>query len=388
MTNFKRPLTLSNPKNRFELSGNKEIFYSIVSDMNQYGGDLAPSEHWNWKLCEWHTAVDNNTAGYTEELFDRSYSQLKMMLDPWVGVTGMKPIEADSVVRYEDFLRSIDQLGLLPDDILSYGQSNDWRETDLGTVMDVNLIEAFCYRKVVGKIAICEVGGGYGRLAEVMMGGVWDSIHYVLVDAVPGSLMYAYLYLKSQLPNRHIGAYFNGDPYNEDYDCYILPAWHTYLLGSSAFDICVNIESMQEMEQHQVDYYLDLFDRLIMEDGQIYLSNARDYVFKGQWKIPNHWETLFLNNTPRSWSADHPTHILQNKSGDFSNRREVLEGVFKQQVDAWHRVMLVNEQKRCIDDKNTLCAELEKTIEDLTNNQSSIGFFSKVRLIWRRFIHI
>lgn len=367
MTNLRRPLTLGNPLTRFDLFGDKELFYSIVSDMIEHGGDLSPSDHWNWKIGKWHAELDNDTTGYTEELFDRNYSQLKMMLDPWIGVTGMKFIDDLAVTKYEGFLSSIDQLGLLPDDILSYGQSNGWRETDLGTVMDVNLIRTFSDQRQVSKIAVCEVGGGYGRLAEVMMSGLWDSMHYVLVDAVPGSLMYAYLYLKTQLPHLHVGAYFNGDPYNEDYDCYIMPAWHAHLLGSLSFDICVNIESMQEMEQHHVNYYLKLFDRLTIVEGQIYLSNARDYVFKGKWEIPNHWETLFLNNTPRSWTADHPTHILHKKSGDFSKRRSVLEGVFKQQVDSWHKDLLINEQKQHLLDRDRICAELQQTINSLTN---------------------
>jgi hypothetical protein len=35
-----------------------------------------------------------------------------MMLDPWVGITGMKLVDEDSVARYEGFLRAIDHLGL------------------------------------------------------------------------------------------------------------------------------------------------------------------------------------------------------------------------------------------------------------------------------------
>ncbi|QPD03473.1 MAG: putative sugar O-methyltransferase [Candidatus Nitrospira kreftii] len=386
MANLSGPLTLSNPFTRFDLLGDKELFYSIVSDMIEHGGELAPSDHWNWKLGDWHAELPNDTTGYTAELFDRNYSQLKMMLNPWIGITGMKLVDEDSVARYECFLRSVEHLGLLPDDILSYGRANGWRETDLGTVMDVNLIRAFSDHQQAPRIAVCEVGGGYGRLAEVLMMGLWDSMHYVLVDAVPGSLMYAYLYVKTQLPHLQVGAYFKGDRYHENYDCYIMPAWHSHLLGSSSFDICVNIESMQEMEQHHVDYYLKLFDRLTTMDGQIYLSNARDYVFKGKWAIPNHWETVFLNNTPRSWTADHPTHILHKKSGDFSKRRSVLEGIFKQQVECWHKDRLIAEQKQHLSDRDRICAELQQTINSLNGESTKSEFPQAMRRILSRFI--
>lgn len=368
-----RPLSLSNPLTRFDLAGDKALFHAIVSDMMEHGGELAPSEHWNWKLGKWHVELETETAGYSEELFDKKYSQLKMMLDPWIGVTGMRLIDADSASRYDSFLRSIDHLGVLPDDVVSYGQLNGWRETDLGTLMDVSLISAFSEQGEKSRIAVCEVGGGYGRLAEVLLSGLWDSMHYVLVDAVPGSLMYGYMYIKAQLPHLHVGAYFNGDPYDDSYDCYIMPAWHTHLLGNTAFDICVNIESMQEMEQHHVDYYLNLFDRLTRTDGLIYLSNARDYVFKGDWKIPRHWETLFLNNTPRSWTADHPTHILQKKDGDFSRRRSILEGVFKQQIDSWHKDQLIVELKLHIQDRDRICGELQQTINEMASQPEEIN---------------
>ena len=347
MMKKRNPLTFYNHPKRFDVFGDKKLFYSIVKDMIEHGGDLMPSEH--WKLCNWHKDLDNKADGYTEELFERNYSQLKMMLDPWVGVSGMKPIDSVSVSKYEYFLKQIDKLGLLPDDILPYGESNGWLETDLGTIMDINLIFAFAEISHSDRILVCEVGGGYGRLAEIMLNGICDSMHYVLVDAVPGSLMYAYLYLKNQLPDLKIGAFFVDDKYDDSYDCYILPAWHSNLLEDSVFDVCINIESMQEMEQFHVDYYIDLFDRISVEYGLIYLSNARDYVFKGSWSFPEHWETLFLGNTPRSWSANHPTHILQKKNKDYSFKRSIMEVFFQQQIASWHKDQTITELNQRID---------------------------------------
>jgi len=362
---MKQPLFLNNPHRRFDLAGDREMFNRIVVDMIKNSGDLAPSDHWNWNLGNDRSDKEEGLLGYTDELFNEKYSQLEMMLNPWVGVTGMRPIDAEAVAKYEKFLRGIDQLAMLPDDILSYGKANDWRETDLGSVMDANLIGGFSdLWSAPRKIAICEVGGGYGRLAEVLMGLLPGSVHYVLVDAVPGSLMYAYMYLRAQFPHLKIGSYYQNDSYSDEFDCYIMPAWQSQTLPDSAFDVCINIESLQEMEQRHVDHYMAMFDRLTMADGMVYLSNARDYVFKGTWKIPGHWELLFINNTPRSWTADHPTQIFRKRTGDFSRERMILESVFTEQVGAWQDRQRINELSLHIADRdqriNSLIVETEK----------------------------
>lgn len=360
-----------NPDKRFNIAGDKKYFNVIVDDMRENGGGLAPSDHWNWNLGE---AASNNST-YTDELFEARYSHLDKMLDPWVGVTGMQTISAESVKKYEDFLRPIDCLGLLPSDILSYGQANRWRETDLGSVLDANLIKIFGLDSSREHLAICEVGGGYGRLAEVLLDNFETPMHYVMIDAVPGSLMYAYLYLKSQFPEKKIGSFYSGDVYDTSYDCYIVPSWRANLLPEGFFDACINVESMQEMQQQHVDFHLTLFDRLIRVGGLVYLSNARDYVFKGAWNLPASWETLYLSNTPRSWSADHPTHILRKNVGDYSLSRKAHESAYAQQVLAWNNARIVGEQLLHIQDRDRICGELQKKLD-----QTLAGVVRKWRL--------
>lgn len=38
--------------------------------------------------------------------------------------------------------------------------------------------------------------------------------------------------------------------------------------------------------QEAVDGYLELFDRVVADEGVVYLSNAHDYVFTGEWNYP------------------------------------------------------------------------------------------------------
>lgn len=354
---MKTPFTFNNPHSRFDIDGDKSIFNRIVEDMKSNGGKLTPSDHWNQNLAQ-----DHYQSEYTDELYNSRYRQMQLMIEPWVGCTGMKPLSEEAVNKYELFLRDIDFLQLLPDDILSFGQLNGWRETDLGSIMDINLINIF--RISTETLRICEVGGGYGRLAEIFLSQYTSGIHYVLVDAVPGSLMYAYLYLKSQFPDRHIGCYYNGDVYDNSFDCYIIPSWHSQVLPRCCFDICINIESMQEMEYPHVDFYLSMFDRLALPQGLIYLSNARDYVFKGIWNIPPHWETLYLSNTPRSWTPDHPTHIMCKQRGNYSNRRIALEGAFKGHIYAWKATTVIQELTQNIADRDRICGKRQQTIAE------------------------
>ncbi|HSB31257.1 MAG TPA: hypothetical protein VLD55_06610 [Candidatus Sulfobium mesophilum] len=104
------------------------------------GGDLLTSDHWNHNLGLNISDFSSRKTGYSDDLFETNYSQLKLMPDPWIGETGMKVIDEAAVKRYESYLRKIDHLGLLAEDILRYGQSNGWREADLGSILDINLI--------------------------------------------------------------------------------------------------------------------------------------------------------------------------------------------------------------------------------------------------------
>jgi hypothetical protein len=193
-----------------------------------------------------------------------------------------------------------------------------------------------------------------------------------MIDAVPGSLMYSFFYLKSQFPELKIGSYYAGDEYDSTYDCYILPSWRSEILQAENFDLLLNIESMQEMRQDQVNFYLGLFDKLGNKNCLIYLSNARDYVFLGDWHIPNHWQTLYLNNTPRSWSADHPTHILlkREKSSSWNDQRNAHENSFKNQIMNWNNSEFIRELQAHLLDRDRICGELKSQLQDLTSNAS------------------
>ena len=81
------------------------------------------------------------------------------------------------------------------------------------------------------------------------------------------------------------------------------------------------------MNQQHVDTYLQMFDRVSVDGAVIYIDNARNYIFHGNWNYPNHWQKLFCSNTPRSWSRDHPVEIFVKGTGDFSAQNAILDDI-------------------------------------------------------------
>jgi putative sugar O-methyltransferase len=299
---------------RFDVRGDPGTLTRIEADACDNGGHLAPSAQW--------------------QLPEEAKVSLLALLDALLGPVGKRQVDADAVACYRSMLREIDHLGLCEPNLLLQASKLRWTKSDLGTVMDLNLTTS-CLGSLE-RLAVCEVGGGYGRVAEGFL-RLWPAnIHYVLVDAVPATLMYAYEYLRATFPNRRIGSYYAGDAYSPEFDCYILPAWRTDELPDGAFDLAVNIESMQEMDGRQVSHFLGLFDRVTRPSACIYISNARDYVYKGDWHFPATWEVLYQHNTPRSWSRNHPTIVMRKGEDDYSTERAACERAFELEMAEWN----------------------------------------------------
>ncbi len=141
--------------------------------------------------------------------------------------------------------------------------------------MDLNLINVYADFPGPRSTTILEVGGGYGRLAEAFYNTFSETMKYVLVDAVPASIMYAYLNM-SKCTSAKVGFYYNHDELDlNKFDVYVMPSWHFKRLNNSEYDISINVESMQEMAQVHVDFYMGLFDAVTRPDGLIYISNGR-----------------------------------------------------------------------------------------------------------------
>jgi SAM-dependent methyltransferase len=310
-----RPQILAPRAGRFDIPVDQATLARISDDARSNGGILAPSKQW--------------------QLDDTATSSLSVLLEALLGPIGMQPVDAAAVRCYESFLRGIDHLGLCEPNLLVQGSVARWTKSDLGTLMDVNLTTAFLRTPLPDRLNVCEVGGGYGRVAEAFLQLYPEGLHYVLIDAVPATLMYAYAYLRAAFPGRRIGSLYAGDEYDPSFDCFVMPAWRSDLLPDGMAELAMNIESLQEMDAKQVAYFMAFFERVTNPLGTLYISNARDYVYKGDWPYPRHWEVLYQHNTPRSWSRNHPTLVMRKGVGDYTAERRAHEAAFDLEMARW-----------------------------------------------------
>lgn len=166
---------------------------------------------------------------------------------------------------------------------------------------------------------LLEIGGGFGRLPEFLHRSGMGDFRYINIDAVPASLVRCLQYLRRHCPDRRCHLVLDDrlslQALQQRYHWLIIPAWRApALLQHSQHDCGINIESFQEMDQHQVDSYLALLDRLIRSDGCLYLMNSRKHLFRGEYRYPENWECLLRQASLRGWSADHPIEIFRKRA--------------------------------------------------------------------------
>jgi hypothetical protein len=124
-------------------------------------------------------------------------------------------------------------------------------------------------------------------------------------------MMYCHQYLTARFPHLSTKV-FNRSAHAHENDCdfLIVPAWDLEKLQLEPVNLAINIESMQEMNQVLVNFYIDYLDRNVREGGLIFLENSREHEFIGDWVFPDTWQCLFRHRTVRSWTIDHPTEIF------------------------------------------------------------------------------
>lgn len=347
--------------NSSEIYGDAELFVKICEDQYEHGGNLAPNDHWDIVKMDWK---DNTYKGNTdstrlnknqlEELFQEKYATLKMLMDPWVGCVGERKVEKSYADGYYAYLKDVDSTGLTDLIFDKHGSINKAYEKnlincDLGSVYDLALLNTVIDFQDQSKINVLEIGAGYGRLAEAILLSKQGGIHYAIVDAVPASLMYCYLYLKDRLPHLKVGSFYT-DPLeqSEDFDVFIYPAWHFEASNKVAFDLSINIQSFQEMDQDRVDYYYRLINEVSKDNAHIYFENNRTYVFQGTWPDVPNWQRLIMQHSPRAWSSQTPTELFQKTNNNHSIWNKFIEGLYLQQIN--HIERLEKLEKHVISD--------------------------------------
>lgn len=307
----------------------KKLMRKIVADMRENAGELSPINHWHL-VAKDDTAddlaiPDSSVADLYDNTMESQFSNATSMLDAWIGCKGLQTLSKEDLESEEEFLSNIDFLGIF-EHIKKQGLDKyDYKKSDLSTIAELNMICAGLEKTAMGNEKyILETGGGYGRLAEALM-SITSGVKYVLIDAVPGSILYSFEYLKKMLSNKSVGFYYLGDEFDlNKFDVYIIPAWHFAKRNQYLYDCCINISSMQEMGQTHVDYYLDLFDKILKDSGMVYLHNSRDYVFKGEWRFSENWERVYMYNIPASWTAYYPAEIFVKRKKECTKWNQCM----------------------------------------------------------------
>ena len=317
-----------------ELEADQKEYLRLVEDMVRNGRDLISDPNWLRGDDRSGTpdSYDKEKAlefALSQEGYQEKFSKMKALMKAWIG--GTEPPSRATILKYRRFLERSDSLGLWQPNVEKNEDGIPFLQADLGSIMDLNLLYAFAASSKRSVTLALEVGGGYGRLAEAAFNIFGRSLKYVIVDAVPASLYYSRKYLSLACPDARIKSFYDegGEDFDlENLDIAIIPSWHFERLNRSNYDICINIESMQEMNQRHVDYYLGLFQSVAADGATIYLSNAHDYYFRGVFNIPKNWQRLFSGNTPRSWTPDHPTEIFRKTSDNYSIQNSALDSVY------------------------------------------------------------
>jgi hypothetical protein len=334
-------------RKRFVAHGDVRVqwpaFRAAVEDLAANAGPLAPTADW----LPFRSAVSPDAplepqieGALRRENFEGRYSSLDLMTYAFIGSRQQRSIGEPPTDRYERLMSEWDPLRLWRSNVANSEIAAKLKVGDLGSIFDLTLMHEMSapYRRPVTRIL--EVGGGYGRLAECAVNVFSDSVRYVLIDAVPGSLCYAAEYLRKSCPGALIGAYLDGDPFDlATYQCYVIPTWHFRRLNTYRYNVLVSVNSMQEMSQEHVDWYLKLFDDTADIEALVYLNNAHDYTFRGAWKFPAHWQKVLSASTPRSWSGNHPAEVfVARDSTNHGCPNAALDALFRSSIAANDRL--------------------------------------------------
>ncbi len=307
-----------------EIEYGSKLFSDILNCLDNARKEHIPDLCWK-KLGGWKGAAN------------QQYNA-KEMMQHWVGYAENLVTKKDLFWWYEslweiDHLNLLDRLNVSAEDEKS--PVTTLTVSDLGHIWDMNIATNYLDFENDG-VRVLEVGVGYGRLCEFFINILPKVERYVLVDVVPASLHYAYKYLVRVFGKERVGALFCRDKSPRDYQIYITVPWDFDVLESAKFNLIMNIQSMQEMTQDNVDFYLGLFDKLLLDNGGwVYLCNRRDHVFRGKWNIPNSWLRVIYHTSPRSWIRDFPSELYKVGEGDFHGKIPLVDKFREQDINGF-----------------------------------------------------
>lgn len=171
------------------------------------------------------------------------------------------------------------------------------------SVLEANAILDYLPTKGNGIVRVAELGAGYGRLPYVLLQAI-PNLRITIID-IPPALYVAQWYYSSLLPESRVFKYREFSSYEqirsefENASVAFLLAHQVELLPPDSFDLFINIASLQEMRQSQIDIWLGQIDRLCSGFfySKQYFESINDLdevcIAEKDYPIRPHWVELF-----------------------------------------------------------------------------------------------
>jgi putative sugar O-methyltransferase len=232
---------------------------------------------------------------------DYFYIEKEKILENLIGITGMQRATRKDFKKYKRFLNFIKSRFSLGSYFNAKIKQRPILLADLGTVIDLSIIDHF--HNINSNSNILEIGGGYGRLAGgFAANGNFNS--YNLVDVVPSSLSLAEIYLNGNHLNVHKG--FSGS-YSMAINLLNLDDLSD--IPAESMDLVINLESFQEMTQDWVDFWIKIINSKTKSNSYFYHSNSYGYKNFFELNLGESWKLISVYDHPRHWTNEHRTEV-------------------------------------------------------------------------------
>jgi SAM-dependent methyltransferase len=144
---------------------------------------------------------------------------------------------------------------------------------------------------------ILDIGGGYGRIAP-FFNFLFDEITYVNIDLCTTSLICSHSFLKHNIKDKEIFLIMDNNIKIFKKGFYILPMWYYNLIPKNYFDLIININSMQEMTQLQIDFYLQFINKVAKNESYFFFRNHINRIkdengISINYKFPYNWKIIY-----------------------------------------------------------------------------------------------
>lgn len=220
------------------------------------------------------------------------------------------------VALLSDVVRSLDPSGLvdtLDEPLTGHPVCVDYRgrrtsEDLCNSVLEYSAVSNALPAGALTDSTVIELGSGYGRLAWVYLEAV-PSIRYILVD-IPPALAVAEQYLATTFPDRKVFGFRHFDNASEvadelaDAQIVFLTPNQLDLLPDLKADLFINVSSLHEMVQEQIDHYFDVIadhtDGWFYSKQWIRSTNAADGVVieRDRYPVRKEWDVVFDRTHP------------------------------------------------------------------------------------------